>query len=162
MKRALFLCLILFTSWNLPGQEADPRPESSSAISIYVGTLFYATPFSITYEHLWHREKSQLGISGGMPTTFMDGFQYNALGMYLAGILVTGKKNNHFELRLGASYHPIYLYPEAGAKNEDIPFMPVVAFGYRFQKPGDDRYYRVMLGTGGIGVGIGFVLNPNK
>ena len=158
MKKYMLLFSIIALSCTLEGQETQPVTRSSSAISFYVGTLFYATPISVTYDHLWQREKVHLGISTGMVSTFLDGFQYNALGFYLAGVILTGKDSHHFEGRVGASYHPIYLYPEAGAKNEDLPFIPVITVGYRFQKPGDDLYYRLSFGTGGIGMGIGILL----
>ena len=162
MRKYLVLFLILILTFRLPGQEAQPGTGGSSAISFYVGTLIYATPLSVTYDHLWYREKVSWGISTGVVSTFLDEFQYNALGIYLAGVILTGKESNHFEGRLGISYHPIYLYPEAGSKNEDIPFMPVISVGYRYQKPGDDHFYRVSFGTGGIGVGIGMILGQKN
>ncbi len=146
---------------EVEGQDQGQWPARSSSISLYAGTLGFVTPLSVQYEHLWHKKKGHIGISTGITNSFysIDENSSAFLGAYLAMVYMIGMDNHHFEARIGASYHPIYLFPEFGTKNEEIPFMPVVTLGYRFQKPGGNRFYRVSFGTGGIGAGIGFVFN---
>ncbi|MFH0758126.1 MAG: hypothetical protein V2B15_12635 [Bacteroidota bacterium] len=162
MKQTLLISVALlgFLAAGLEGQDQGQWPAGSSSISFYAGTLGIVTPLSVQYEHLWHKKKVHTGISAGITNSFFcDGESGNAfLGAYLAMVFMTGMDEHHFEGRIGASYHPIYLFPDFGTKNEEIPFMPVITLGYRFQKPGGNRFYRVSIGTGGIGAGIGFVL----
>jgi hypothetical protein len=139
---------------------AEDWPKSTSCISLYAGTLGDISPVGITYEQLWHRQKIHLGISAGLLHTFYD--RSGVLGFYGAGILMAGMKAHHFEARLGGSYHPVYTYPDAWSDFEDFSFMPVIALGYRYQAPGENWYFRAAVGTGGIGIGIGFVLGHGK
>ena len=159
MKKVLVLWLVIFMvpMCQLSGQETEKWPEGFSSVTLNAGTLIYATPIGITYEHLWHGKYIHSGFSTGIVTTFLDGFSSETLGGYLAIVLMTGKGNNHFEGRLGGSYHPINIYPDAGSRNNDIRFMPVINLGYRFQPPDRNIIYRVSVGTGGFGLGIGYV-----
>jgi hypothetical protein len=164
MKKALVLWLVIFMvpKCELYCQEQGTWPVGSSSITLNAGTLIIATPILINYEHLWHRKKIHIGLSTGIVTTFLEGFSSETLGGYLAMVLMTGTGNKHFEGRLGGSYHPIYIYPGAGAQKTYLFFIPVINLGYRYQPPGDNIYYRVSIGTGGFGLGIGFVLGQEK
>jgi hypothetical protein len=166
MKKSSWLFIIfmiLVTQIQLSGQEKSDWPKSTSSILANIGTMGIATPISLQCENLWHGNKGHLGLSTGMIHTFYyDETLSGILGFYLAMVLMTGVKEHHFEGRIGISYHPIYTFPEGGTKNEEVPFMPVVTLGYRFQKPDGNRFYRVSLGSGGIGFGIGFVLGQKK
>jgi hypothetical protein len=159
MKKVMFASMIalLTLPGAVKGQEEAEWSSTSNSIAINAGTLITATPVGITYERLWNREKLHLGLSTGSMVTFLEGGE-GTLGFYLAFVMMTGKKNNHFEARLGGSYHPIYLYPDAGSYNYDLPFIPVITLCYRYQLPEGKTYYRFYIGTGGVGIGIGFVL----
>jgi hypothetical protein len=145
---------------DVKGQDENPWPSQSSAIGVYLGTLGVATPLNLTYDHLWTGERVYGGLVSGVTLTFLEDFR--VLGVYLAGVLLTGMDRHHFELRLGASYHPLELYPDAGAYNDDLPFIPVITLGYRFQESGANRFYRISAGTGGIGVGMGFIFRQKN
>jgi hypothetical protein len=164
MKKIVSAGLVIMTilAVGVNGQGTAGWPGSSSSVSLNVGTLLMATPISVTYDHLWHMKKTHLGLSTGVLTSFYDGANSMVLGFYAAFTFLTGTSSHHFEWRLGGSWHPVYLYPDAGSSFEEIPFMPVIVLGYRYQKPGGNRFYRASVGTGGIGIGIGFVFGQKQ
>jgi hypothetical protein len=164
MKKIVSAGLVIMTilAVGVNGQEAAGWPTSSSSVSLNVGTLLIVTPIGVTYDHLWHMKKTHLGLSTGVLTSFYDGSNSMVLGFYAAFVFLAGTRDHHFEWRLGGSYHPIYLYPDAGSSFEEIPFMPVIVLGYRYQRPQGKTFFRASAGTGGIGLGIGFVFGQKQ
>ncbi|MEM7374380.1 MAG: hypothetical protein AAF587_37645 [Bacteroidota bacterium] len=93
-----------------------------------------------------------IGLGGGIfaaPVTPGSDYANYAQGLFLTTSLWTGKKNNHFEMQAGvALYHNEF-------KDDLESYFPIVSLGYRRQKPGKSSFFRVYLGTVGIGVGVG-------
>ena len=60
--------------------------------------------------------------------------------------MLTGKKKHHFELNAGAFI---------GDENGNKFIFPLLNFGYRYQKPGIDRIFRVNVGIISLGISFG-------
>jgi hypothetical protein len=155
---AIILAMLLATNVNLQSQENVTWPKQSSWISGYIGFVGAFVPMGLNYDHLWHREKAHLGISSGFLISFETDSPNTLLGAYSAFVFLTGTGNNHFEGRLGASVHPFLVSPEWQTGGTEIPFMPVITIGYRYQPPGSREFFRLSFGTGGIGLGLGIQL----
>lgn len=70
-------------------------------------------------------------------------------GISGAVTMLTGKGNKHFEINGGAFI---------GKDNElnDIFVLPLIDFGYRYQKPEGGFIFRAKAGFLGIGIGLGY------
>ncbi len=70
-------------------------------------------------------------------------------GALAAMTMLTGKKNNHFEVSGGAfiGYDNYY---------DDAFVLPSLDLGYRFQKPGGGFIFKAKAGILGAGVGLGY------
>jgi len=151
----LNLCMV-----NAQVKETTPLqwPDKTNGFSVYATTILGAyTPVNLSYEHLVHKSRSHVGYTTGLTATFCEGVSYATLGVHLALTFMTGMRNGHFETKLGGVYNPVILWSE-GYDDYAFKFVPVVSFSYRWQRPDEKTYYRIGLSTGGIGVGIGFIL----
>ncbi len=63
--------------------------------------------------------------------------------------MLTGKENHHFEGNFG-----IFVGHDIEHSNAFV--MPLIDFGYRYQKPGDGFIFRAKAGLLGIGIGLGY------
>lgn len=65
--------------------------------------------------------------------------------------IVTGAKNNHFEINAGIA-------PYLNSKYVNYPGYnwPIANIGYRYQKPENGFIFRIFLGSEGLGVGFGY------
>lgn len=63
--------------------------------------------------------------------------------------MLTGKNNHHFELNGGVfiGYDEYY---------KDMFYLPIVDFGYRYQKPSGGFLFKTKLGILGLGFGLGY------
>ena len=133
-------------------------PDKTDGFSVYATTIFGAfTPVNLSYEHLAHKSRSHIGYTTGLTATLYEGVSYATLGVHFAVTLMSGMRNGHFETKLGGVYNPVKLWSD-DYDDYAFRFVPVVSFSYRWQRPDEKTYYRVGISTGGIGVGIGFVL----
>ena len=161
LKRTIVL-IFLLNLYNVAAQikETNPSlwPVKTNGISVYATTIFGAfTPVNLSYEHLVHNSRIHIGYTTGLTTTFYEGVSYGTLGAHLALTLMTGMRNGHFETKLGGVYNPIKLWSD-GYDDFAFKFIPVVSFSYRWQRPDEKTYYRIGISTGGIGIGLGFIL----
>lgn len=157
--------LMIAGNARLFAQTSTQWPESSSSVSVFGSSLLLiATPVNISFEKLYLRNNIYLGYTYGPTILFLTKSLYDShgLGGHLAFTLLTGKRNRHFEGKLGFSYTPFVLYSAYGEDRFDIPFIPVVSLGYRFQKPDGKTFYRFALSTGGFGFGLGYVFKTGK
>jgi hypothetical protein len=115
------------------------------------------TPINISYDYLLHKSRIHIGYTTGLTTTLYEGAAYGTLGVHLTMTIMTGIGKNHFETKLGGVVNPIKLWSD-GYDDYAFKFVPVISLGYRFQKPENKIFYRVGLSTGGIGLGIGFIM----
>jgi hypothetical protein len=135
----------------------DSWPAKTSSFSLYGSTLpELANVFNGSFEFLKHREKIHHGFTTGLTMTFYWGFEEPDLGIHLAYTILTGKRNNHFESKLGGV---VNLFPfHSGSVNTIL--LPVVSLGYRYQAPEGRKFFRVALSTAGLGIGFGTLLSP--
>ena len=63
--------------------------------------------------------------------------------------MLTGKNNNHFELNGGLfmGYDQYY---------NDVFYLPILDFGYRYQKPAGGFLFKAKMGILGLGFGLGY------
>ena len=161
-KKLMIIQVLLVIVIKLNSQDPVPYssvwPSKSNSLSLYASTILGAfTPINISYDHMVHKPKLHLGYTTGITTTLYEGVEYGTLGFHMAMTVITGMENNHFEAKLGGVINPIKLWSD-GYDDFAFFFVPVISVGYRFQKPGDNKFYRIALSTGGIGFGIGGIL----
>jgi hypothetical protein len=161
MKRTLVLIFSLSLFYvKAQVKETNPSqwPAKTNGLSLYATTILGAfTPINISYDHLVHKSKIHIGYTTGLTTTMYEGAAYGTLGVHLTLTLMTGMGKSHFETKLGGVANPVKIWSD-GYDDYAFKYIPVVSFGYRFQRPGDKNFYRIGLSTGGIGLGIGFIL----
>ena len=159
MKKAILILLIICASaFSLVAQKPDPAPwpARSSTVSVYASTLAIASPINISYEAFVHKPRIHYGYTAGLTTLFMEMGEYAVAGGHFAFAFYTGARNHHFDVRLGISVQPIHLYSIHGYWDYAAPVWPVATFGYRFEKPDGKFSFRIGLGTGGVGLGLGY------
>lgn len=145
---------------SVSAQEAPSWPSKSTSIGIYASTLLVASPINIELDRFVHKEKIHLGFTTGLTTLFFWGFEEARFGGHFTFSFFTGRKEHHFESKLGIAYMPLHLYSLYNY-SEDFKTVPVITLGYRHQKPGDNSYFRIGVSTGGAGIGFGAVLGNN-
>lgn len=146
----LFVCL--FTNVN-----AQLRNPGLSKVNLYVDAGFFiAGQASLNIEKIVHTNLkstfyARIGIGGAELAFSSRGF-----GGLVALTFLRGKQNNHFEVNAGVfvgqeesftKYHPFAL--------------PLLDFGYRYQKPEGGFLFKAKAGFLGIGIGLGYSF-PNK
>lgn len=156
MKRLLHLLPLLVLSLNLNAQEISSEwPKSTQSISFSGSTLLFATPINASYNYTRHNNAFHYGINAGVTWCFYEIIEYATIGVHTSFDMYFGKKSHHPQLRLGLAYSPIMVYSLTEYTDYDYDFVPVISLGYRYEKPGDDKYWRIFIGTGGIGFGLG-------
>ncbi|MBE0655814.1 MAG: hypothetical protein IH594_18580 [Bacteroidales bacterium] len=170
MKRIIIVFLALVLVVPLVAQEEAQNnsmwPTKYNSLNVYVSTLLVVHLVNVGFDHLTRNEKGYAGVSGGISSVFWpwDGSTY--FGPYFTYTKVKGFGNHHLEARFGMAF-TIFEYSEyedqygnkfhVGLRYFGIDFMPVLSLAYRFQKPGDNSYFRAGISPGGIGIGVGFV-----
>jgi hypothetical protein len=162
MKKITILILCL-TYLSGPGrvhaQEKKEWPKQSSHATFYVSSLLgIANPIIISYERMKHRGAFHYGYTAGLTTVFYEGVDYASIGPHLTFSAFTGRNKSHFETKLGFAYQPILLYARNGWSDYHFKMMPVISLGYRHQKPGNSKFWRIGISTAGFGFGMGWEL----
>mgnify|MGYP006285113131 FL=1 len=129
---------------------------NKNVLNLSVG--YYIINGKINYDrYLFNWKKSTIWFSVG------TGVHLVFYPFYTTGSLklLTGKKNNHFELDVGGTALFMFSYYE----DEDEPdlwqtlYLPHINFGYRYQKPGGKIVLRTGLGFpefAYLGIGLAF------
>ncbi len=153
------LILVGFITIQFPAnaqQKAD-WPVKSDYVTGYVSALLTGVnPIIVSFEKLFHFERFHIGYTVGLTTVFYESFEYASMGSHAAFTILSGKKNHHFESKLGLAITPILLYSKYEWTDYHFPVNPVVTLGYRFQKPNGNRFFRVGISTAGLGFGMGW------
>ena len=146
---------ILLFGQNEPNVKID-LPKNNVYGELHVG-LF--TQGVMNYERqIYSGEKISLyGRLGGGYGGIFDWGGYGGLGGLGAITMLTGKKNNHFELNAGcflgraksslAVFNEIFYFPFA---------MPIFNVGYRYQKPDGGFIFRANAGIISLGLSFGY------
>jgi hypothetical protein len=163
MKKLIILVLSLnsFASFSQSSDENVWR-KSSQSISLSASTLLFATPINLSYNQFWHNDGIHYGVNAGASFVFYELVQYASVGVHSSFGVFLGRNSHHPELKFGIAYTPLLVYSLTEYTDYNYPFVPVISVGYRYQNPGENDFYRVFIGTGGIGIGMGWLLETNK
>jgi hypothetical protein len=63
--------------------------------------------------------------------------------------MLTGKRNSHFELNTGT-----FIVSDSDDTNSGV--YPLLAMGYRYQKPSGGFVFKTKIGILGLGIGLGY------
>ena len=86
-------------------------------------------------------------VGGGIAGIMMS--ETGGPGMLGAVTMLTGKENNHFEINGGA-------FVGKNTEKDNMYFLPLIDFGYRYQKPEGGFIFKAKAGFLGIGIGLGY------
>ncbi|MDA3912311.1 MAG: hypothetical protein PF448_13240 [Bacteroidales bacterium] len=91
---------------------------------------------------------------------FYEIVEYASTGVHSAFGIFLGRNQHHPELKIGVSYTPFLVYSMTEYPDfaSDFEIMPILSLGYRYQKPGNDNYWRLFLCSGGFGFGMGWLI----
>jgi hypothetical protein len=164
MKIYLLIITALLLSFNSFSQKLDEElwTKRTQEISFSGSSLLFATPLNLSYNMCWHRDKIHYGIYAGATWVFYEIIDYASVGVHGGFDIYFGRKNHHPELKLGMAYTPIDVYSRTPYTDYDYDLVPVISLGYRYQSPAKRNFFRIFIGTGGIGFGIGRVLGGNN
>jgi hypothetical protein len=166
MKKVIIVLCILITSGVASSQGVNSVPDTieisdkiRTAIHSDIGTLAFWGYFSVNYEATLRQNpgKSILRFRTGFLYRFDDHFY----GVPLSITALFGKSKNYFELSAGIV--PIVdevwhedSSPTGGYDSNRFSVYPLIDIGYR-REPGKGKFfYRVKVGSTGLGVGLGY------
>ena len=140
----LILIPVLLTGQNEPNTKIDLAKNNIYAeahLGLYTQIVMnYEKQFKIGEKVSWY---GRIGAGFGADIAFDGGEGWGGLG---AITMLTGKKNNHFELNAGAFI-----------TEEGIFFpVPILNFGYRYQKPEGGFIFRANAGIISLGISFGY------
>lgn len=162
MKKTIISLIIILACLQTFGQKQDENnwQESSQDISLSASSLLLASTVNVSYNATWYGDWLHYGINVGGSFVLYEIVEYASAGLHSTFGVFLGRKVHHPELKIGISYTPwlVYTMTEYPDFASDFEFMPVLSLGYRYQKPGNDNYWRLFLSTGGLGFGMGWTL----
>ena len=135
-------------------------PQSTFSAGIYYSTLGpTANPINLTFEKLMltkggHRWGYSFGYS-----MLLAGYVSNRMGAHaaLGYIRKQGvEERHHLEFHAGMAMF-VWEYYDGAIRTNPLPF-PVLALGYRHQRPGAPSFFRLGVNLGGIAIGFGYVI----
>lgn len=182
MKNVFCLCLAFLLSNNLI--EAQGTPDltmqdspglSNLNLNIEASTYLVASSASINIEvriFSSDSEKIHFYARAGYGKVHQNLSAYAILcpevsqsgsGGLLGITMLTGEGNHHFEANAGVFLGSFKTEIGSGIFDQSCPRpddlwtspLPVVALGYRYQKPGKGFIFRVKIGNLGLGIGCG-------
>ena len=101
-------------------------------------------------------------VGGGYGVSLIDGLFDSSEGWGGLGAItmLTGKKNSHFELNVGAFFSQkgeVSLGFAMGDSTTDGVFIfPIFNIGYRYQKPSEGFIFRANIGAISAGLSVGY------
>ena len=167
--KTLFLFLIsTFISLNIFSQQlkADsailvdtnkPLLIRTQSVGLDVAAFIFPNA-SINYERLFFHNKTfsrslygKIGYGYFLALSRTEGI----LGMQVPASIVYlgGSKNHFFEADLGAK---LIVFDNNDFRFNTINGYPILNFGYRYQNPINGNFFKALLGTDGLTLGVGF------
>lgn len=148
-KGSIFIIFILLTVCY-HGEAQKTELETPSKVVVYADAGgHFAGQVSVNFEgHIYSGEKVTWYGRGGVGASGV----LMALGGpgALGGItMLTGKGNKHFEINGGA-------FIGKDIEQDEVFVLPLIDFGYRFQKPEGGFIFRAKAGLLGVGIGLGY------
>jgi hypothetical protein len=132
-----------------PDRKNDEAKLKKNAIYIDAGTILFTSQGSINYERQFYSGEqvslyARVGYGAAAVAFGPEG--YGGIG---AITLLTGKKENHFEVNGG-------MFVGEESYDQSIFILPLLDLGYRYQKPQGGFIFRAKAGALGIGIGLGY------
>ena len=151
--KILFLGTALFFICNNAAAQTQETTKLSN-INLYVeASGFPGAQASINLEkRIVSGDKVTLygRVGGGTSGIMMT--ETGGPGILGALAMLTGKKNNHFEISGGA-----FIGKNTSEYNEeDMYYLPIINLGYRYQKPEGGYIFKARAGFLGVGIGLGY------
>jgi hypothetical protein len=152
MKKLLLVITILTFALNLNAQSNDTNELSKNSVYLDTG-LGYGGQVSINYERqIYSGEKltwfGRVGAGAAYKWKSNDDISLGPGGL-AAITMLTGKRNNHFELNAGT-----FIVSDSDDNNSGVS--PLLDVGYRYQKPNGGFVFKAKIGILGIGIGLGY------
>jgi len=147
LRKIVLTSVVILTCQSFV-QAQSAEPSALSANTLYFDmSLGLLTQVSINYEYqISSREKVSWYARGGVVAGFLLPYDLPGYGGLAAATMLTGKKDNHFELNMGIMV--------AGNQEGVIP-IPLLTVGYRYQKPEGGFIFRANGGLAYVGVSFG-------
>ena len=145
----LMLIPVILFGQNEPNTKID-WPKKNIYVEAHIGLFSEA---SLNYERsIYSGDKiswyGRLGGGYGAWVEWGGNIGWGGLG---AITMLTGKKNNHFELNAGG-----FLGIEAYTDMEEAFIFPIFNVGYRYQKPEGGFIFRANAGIISLGLSFGY------
>ena len=151
----LILIPVLFFGQNEPKAKIDSAKNNIYG-EFHVG-LFFQTVMNYEKQIYSGKKASFYGrLGGGIVATLGPIVEREILagwGGLGAITMLTGKKNNHFELNTGAL---IGVHKDIIGEYNDIFIFPLFNIGYRYQKPSGGFIFRLNAGIYSFGLSLGY------
>jgi hypothetical protein len=151
MKKLLLVITILTFALNLNAQSNDTNELSKNSVYLDTG-LGYGGQVSINYERqIYSGEKlTWFGrVGAGAAYKWRNNNISSGPGGLAAITMLTGKRNNHFELNAGT-----FIVSNSDDNNSGV--YPLLDAGYRYQKPNGGFVFKAKIGILGLGIGLGY------
>ena len=163
---SFFICLIFS---NLASAQIDDDNTLSNFNVQLEGTTFFSS-----YAMFANVEAKILSTESGVFNVFgRAGFGFyeiaglvnchtqNGTGGIVGIVMLIGNGSHHFEINGGAflgdfKYKEKDSGPRVGCRIEGFRTQPLVAVGYRYQKPGEGGLISIKVGFQGVGVALGY------
>ncbi len=145
----LMLIPVLLTGQNEPNTKID-LPKKNIYGELHVG-LFSQGVINYERQILSGKTVSWYGRLGGGYGAWVEWGGNIGWGGLGAITMLTGKKNNHFELNAGG-----FLGIEAYTDMEEAFIFPIFNVGYRYQKPEGGFIFRANAGIISLGLSFGY------
>jgi len=146
--------VMYFGSFDICEAQYYRYKQKDSRVAIYgEAGLHVAGQASINIEGRIYSNKTtriygRLGYGVAVIVMYDDGS-----GVIGGFTLLKGKKNNHFEVNLGGFFSRDGI---ATPYSDNQYVLPLLDFGYRYQKPSGGFVFRIKAGILGAGIGIGY------
>lgn len=148
-SKMLFIGLLSFVLCDqAEAQKAEGVTLSKTNLYVDAGGHF-AGQVSINYEGRIHSgEKVTWYVRGGVGAAGVI-MTFGGPGVLGGLTMLTGKGKNHFEISGGVIVGKDF-------EQDDGFALPLIDFGYRYQKPEGGFIFKAKVGLLGIGIGLGY------
>ncbi|MEL6649359.1 MAG: hypothetical protein AAFQ87_01005 [Bacteroidota bacterium] len=136
---------------SLAQERANEPMWPKQAISVHAGSNLLSLPVVLNYERYLHREKVHWGFGTGINGLVPLPDFSRGIGTHATVSFWTGQGRHHFEAK-GGIILGFYEFPGIF----QTWALPLLSVGYRRQEPASNRFWRIDLGTGGLGFGYGW------
>lgn len=144
MKKNLFTCIVLLTSWASSAQDTVVHKNAIQLEAFGLGRYGSLAYERMVYDGKYVNYYAKAGFSMIRYLNFENKFKPDLL-IPIEGIMVLGKKRHHLELSIGQVIQSYSRFSTAvGGPKRDLQVSLSTGLGYRYEKPGGRWQYRLM------------------